>query len=277
LSATTIDEMELHMTGSVLVPLDGSPLSEGALAIASEIASGLSTPITLLTSGWGSTVEELQSYLDGKAALLDVPVTTSVVPDTFPSTAIANAVAHSDDAVVMATHGRSGLGRAFLGSVAEDVLKRTDSPVVLLGPGVTSPRPIVGGVLMLTTDGSAASAAVLPRASEWARKLRMTVHITWATTPSGIPIGASGAPELEQAARQMAEFLRAQDLEVVVTSVVGLDAAQAIADYANEQQVALIAMTTHGRTGLARTALGSTTMKVVHMAGCPVLVQKPVS
>jgi nucleotide-binding universal stress UspA family protein len=265
------------MTGSVLVPLDGSPLSEGALAVASEIASGLGAPITLLTSGWGSTVEELQSYLDGWAATLDVPVTTSVVPDTFPATAIAKAVADSDGAVVMATHGRSGLGRAFLGSVAEDVLKRTDRPVILVGPGVKSPRPIVGGVLVLTTDGSPASAAVLPRASEWASKLRMTVHIASVTTPSGIPLGTSEASELERAVQQTAEFLRAQDLEVFITSVVGFDAAKAIADYADEQQAALIAMATHGRTGLARTALGSTTIKVVHLAGCPVLVQKPAS
>ena len=263
------------MTGTILVPLDESALSEAALPVAVEIASALGDPITLLTAGWGSTVVDLQSYLDRVAQSLDVPSKTLVVPDTFPATAIAKAVADPDDAIVMATHGRSGLGKALLGSVAEDVLKRTDRPVMLVGPRVESPGPLHGGVIILTTDGSPASAAVLPLAQQWATALEMSVHVVTATTPSGIPLGTTAAEDLGRAADGAAAYLREQGIDVTITSVIGVEAAQAITDYADSLPAAIIAMATHGRSGLARTALGSTTMKVTHLASCPVLVQKP--
>src|SRR5690349_1215778 len=91
---------------SIVVPLDGSELSRTALAVGEELARALGSRVTLLTSGWGSTVEELEATLSAEAAQLDVPTDISVVPDTFPATAIAKAVAGTDDAVVMATHGR---------------------------------------------------------------------------------------------------------------------------------------------------------------------------
>ena len=126
---------------SIVVPIDGSDLSKTALPVGEQLARALGSTLTLLTSGWGSTVEELQAGLDAEAAKLDVPTAVSVVPDTFPATAIAHAVAGTDDAVVMATHGRSGIGKALLGSVAEDLLKVTERPVLLLGP---SANPLPG-------------------------------------------------------------------------------------------------------------------------------------
>ena len=72
----------------------------------------------------------------------------------------------------MATHGRSGLGRALLGSVAETVLQRTDHPVILIGPDAAPDRAIDSGVLALATDGSPLSAMVLPRAAAMARATR---------------------------------------------------------------------------------------------------------
>ncbi|MCE2808759.1 MAG: universal stress protein, partial [Actinobacteria bacterium] len=122
------------MINAIVVPLDGSELSHTAVPFANEIAAALDSSVLLLASGWGSTVEELQSYLNEKATSLSVPFDTSVVPDTFPATAIADAVMDTEDAIVMATHGRTGFGKALLGSVAEDVLKRSDHPVLLVGP-----------------------------------------------------------------------------------------------------------------------------------------------
>ena len=59
-------------------------------------------------------------------------------------------------------------------------------------------------------------------------------------------------------------------------TVIGADAADAVSDWVNANDVAMVAMATHGRGGLARTALGSTTMRTVHKCHFPVLVQKPV-
>ena len=123
------------MINTIVVPLDGSHLSQAALPIANELAAALDSSIELLASGWGTTVEELIGYLDDQGASLTVPFKSSVVPDTFPATAIANAVNAPDDAIVMGTHGRTGFGKVLLGSVAEDVLKRSNNPVLLIGPG----------------------------------------------------------------------------------------------------------------------------------------------
>ncbi len=258
---------------SIVVPLDGSDLARSALPVAQDLAHSLDSSVVLLTSGWGSTVEELQAGLEAQAAELDVATTTSVVPDTFPATAIVQAVKDTDDAIVMATHGRTGLGKALLGSVAEDVLKGTDRPVVLLGPA-SAPQPgMAGGILVVTTDGSPTSASILPRAARWAKALGFSVRVVAVTRDDGEPLGSVDADELTTRLGATADFLRSEGLDAQVETVTGSDAATALAELAERLPAAMIAMATHGRTGLARTALGSTTMKVVHLAHCPVLVQ----
>ena len=142
------------MTNTIVVPLDGSELSQAALPIANELAAALDSSILLLASGWGTTVEELIGYLDNQGVSLTVPFKSSVVPDTFPATAIANAVNDPDDAIVMGTHGRTGFGKALLGSVSEDVLKRSNNPVLLVGPQAKPFRSFKGATMVVTTDGS---------------------------------------------------------------------------------------------------------------------------
>ena len=97
-------------------------------------------------------------------------MTTSVVPDTFPATAISHSL-DEHGAVLMATHGRSGIGKALLGSVAEDVVKATERPVMLLGPSASGPSSLVGGVLIIPIDGGETAGSILPCATEWAKAL----------------------------------------------------------------------------------------------------------
>lgn len=261
--------------GVVIVPLDGSDLSESALPVAARVSAALDSPITLLTSGWGSTVADLESYLAANAAMLDAPCTTAVVPDTFPATAITDALRTPGDVVVMATHGRSGIGRALLGSVAEDLLKRIDTAVVLLGPkgsggAPSSGAPSAGGTLVVTVDGSPRSAMILPTAARFARALDLRVVVVTVGTPGG-----DGHDEdLRRAGAASVGFFRSEGGEAEHQHLVGTDAAAAIIAFAEQQPAAMIAMATHGRTGLGRTALGSTTMKVVHTGPCPVLVER---
>lgn len=256
------------MPNTLLVPLDGSDLSESALPVAEQLSVGLDSPVTLLTSGWGSTVSDLEGYLAANAAMLGTACSTVVIPDTFPATAIAGAVRSADDTVVMATHGRTGIGRALLGSVAEDLLRRTDSTVVLLGPSTTTTTPIVGGTLVVTTDGSARSARILPVAARWARGLEMRIIVVTVAAPGSDAL----ADELERAAAASVGFFRSEGLDAAHEALIGATPAETIAAFARQVPAALIAMCTHGRTGLGRTALGSTTIKVVHSSACPVVV-----
>jgi nucleotide-binding universal stress UspA family protein len=266
------------MLNSIVIPLDGSELSESALPVATQVARAAGVPTELLTSGWGSTVAELESYLRTKATAFDGPTTTNVVPDTFPATAIARSVDAGGGAVVMATHGRSGIGKALLGSVAEDVVKATDRPVVLVGPSGSSSRPLHGGTMVVSTDGSATAGSVLDLAAEWATTLGMSVHVVAVCDPNGTAAGRTDLTDAEVATAisDAAERLRANGLVVTEETVVGKDPARAIVELASRLPAAMIAMSTHARIGLARTALGSTAIKVVHDASCPVLVTKPV-
>ncbi len=264
------------MTNTIVVPLDGSELSQAALPIANELAAALDSSIVLLASGWGTTVEELIGYLDNQGVSLTVPFKSSVVPDTFPATAIASAVNHPDDAIVMGTHGRTGFGKALLGSVSEDVLKRSNNPVLLIGPQAKPFTSFKGSTMVVTTDGSPISAMVLPRAARWAKALGMTVVVLSASEAGGSPLGSADAGALANAVDSAVGFFAREGIESRSETVVGSDAAIAVSDWANTNDVALVAMATHGRGGLARTALGSTTMRTVHNCHCLVLVQKPV-
>ncbi len=264
------------MLTTIVVPLDGSKLSESALPVAAELARTFGATVYLMSSGWGSNVADLDGYLQSRGADLDVPGwSTGVVADSFPVTAIAGAVAGIDAAVVMATHGRSGLGKALLGSAAEDLLKATDRPVVLLGKATESKALIADGILIVSTDGSDTSVTIVDDAIAWATALRLSVRVVAVTRSDGTPVGGTVGEELPDRLETVADRVRAAGLHAQVQRVEADDAARALVDLARNLPATMIAMATHGRTGMARTALGSTAMKVVRDAPCPVLVHRP--
>jgi len=262
----------------IVVPLDESAFSESALPIAEQLALALDAEIDLLAAGWGSNVVELQTYLDERRAPLRPATSTIVAPDTFPATAIADALSGDGDIVVMATHGRSGIGRALLGSVAEDVLQRSDHPAVLLGPNADPTRAIAGAPLAMTTDGSPLSAMVLPRVATWARALGMPVIVIGVVAGGGTPLGGGDRDSLDTAMASAVTFLTAEGVEASAAVLIGAEADRAVVEWLRADDVGatvgLVAMTSHGRGGIARTALGSTAMKIVHDSPAPTLVQR---
>ncbi len=135
----------------ILVPLDGSALSETALSSAVALADTTGAALLLLRAAEAPTlavgdateaqvkvVREAQEYLDAVKRRLQAdtkaPVTTAVWYG-HPAEAIAEAARFNHvDVVVMTTHGRSGLGRILLGSVAESVIRSTATPILVLHP-----------------------------------------------------------------------------------------------------------------------------------------------
>ncbi|MCU0311936.1 MAG: universal stress protein [Acidimicrobiales bacterium] len=261
---------------NIVVPLDGSTLSESALPVAAELAAHFDAAVTLLSSGWGSTTDELHDYVETAGARLDVPTwTTRIAVDTFPATAIAEAAEADDTVVVMATHGRSGIGKALLGSVAEDVLKASARPVLLLGRNASPQTSLDGGAMIVATDGSETAESIVADAVAWARALHLSVRIVSVTTGDGTPVGGAADSSAIERLDALGDLVRAAGVEAHVERVEAKDAAGALVDLARNLPASMIAMATHGRTGLARTALGSTAMKVVRDAPCPVLVHRP--
>jgi nucleotide-binding universal stress UspA family protein len=132
----------------ILVPLDGSALAESAISKAMELAGDGSTLLLLRaaeahtlpgvdpTEAQVEVVREAEEYLASAAARIGTPrgtkVETSVWYGPAASAIIDAARLRKADLIVMSTHGRSGVGRLILGSVAESVLRGTVTPILLL-------------------------------------------------------------------------------------------------------------------------------------------------
>ncbi len=148
----------------LIVPLDGSSISEGALPLASRLAQGWAAELVLVRvlavapllpprepAGAAPTPVEVvpdddernaQLYLDDFAHRLradGLAVTTAVRFGAAADGILAAAREHAGSLIVMATHGRGGLARALLGSVALDVLRGGDVPVLLIRPDLVIP------------------------------------------------------------------------------------------------------------------------------------------
>jgi nucleotide-binding universal stress UspA family protein len=138
-------------TTKVLVPLDGSPLAEAAVWEAVELMDRASGTLVLVRAAEANTfpgrdpveaqvrtVREAEDYLTGVAermrqagvARVDVHVWYGPAASAIVDAARVQQV----DLIVMSSHGRSGLGRLVLGSVAEAVLRGTHVPILLLRP-----------------------------------------------------------------------------------------------------------------------------------------------
>ena len=96
------------------------------------------------------------------------------------------------------------------------------------------------------------------------------------TKADGTPIGPLDHAGLTAHLDEATALFRAEGIPVESESLAGRDPASALVDLATQLPAAMIAMSTHARTGWNRTALGSVAMKVVHDSPCPVLVQRPV-
>src|SRR5262249_55044103 len=167
------------------------------------------------------------------------------------------------DLIVMATHGGRLLSRSGPGSVADELLRRTRVPVLLVRPGARAarmlPEPVLDNVL-IPLDGSALAEQVLPPALELARLMeaRCSLVRVVGSSPSpaaGVPDGVSEQARAEAYLEGVAARARGQGLEVRTRVALARRAAEAILEEAAAQASNLIAVATHGRGGLRRLLL----------------------
>ncbi len=192
----------------------------------------------------------------------------------------------------MATHGRGGLSRAWLGSVASFVVRHAHAPVLVIHPvdDGTEPDlrelPLIDTILM-SLDGSGFAEAAGGPAVEVARAFGADLVLLRAVP---IPL-IVGSPYIPHAAQSFAEdreqrmaaaegYLRRcaerLDLEGAVRRmVVETEPAHAIPRAAAEEGADLIVMATHGRGALLRTIVGSVADKVMRTSPVPVLLIRP--
>jgi nucleotide-binding universal stress UspA family protein len=143
------------MEPKILVPLDGSALSERAIEPAEKIAKGIGYEVVLFRvidtrlettleaepeeerRAASGIIEKATTYLEGIASRIEGKgIKTRIeVGVGYPHMAIL-ALADKEDAefIIMSTHGRTGISRALMGSVAEKVVYSTKRPVMLVKP-----------------------------------------------------------------------------------------------------------------------------------------------
>jgi nucleotide-binding universal stress UspA family protein len=121
--------------------------------------------------------------------------------------------------------------------------------------------------LLACVDGSATAGRIAPAATEWCERLGLDLHAAIVVHP----LDLESAENPEALLAPILEPFGGHD-RVTPKVLTSLYPEGALADYAADLPAAIIAINSHGRTGLARIALGSTTMALLNQAPCPLLV-----
>jgi len=301
------------MYRSLLVPLDGSTFAEHALPLALGLArragaalNVVSVHVPLLSTAADSIapgtceaeariLEQERAYLDGivsrLAKLAPVPVTSSLVEGPLVAELLSgHAAVTKADLVVMTTHGRGPLSRLWLGSVADEMVRRGTPPVLLVRPhekGVDlATEPEVRHIL-IPLDGSALAEQILAPARDFGglTQAEFTLLRVYGPAIDVDPLAYAAQEGVEGAVEQLrvraqdylqrvAEGFSGQGCKVQTQAVLGQHPATAVLDAAQNLAVSLITLETHGRRGLPRLLLGSVADKVIRGASVPVLVHR---
>lgn len=294
------------MIRTILVPLDGSPLAERALPAACRLArlaqarlmlvrvarhfTSLSDPVAAQLEAVGEA-ESYLSALEKDLASRGFNVESEVHYDTPASAIVLAARLYGADLIVMCTHGRSGLTRALLGSVAARVVHDVPVPVLLVRAG-SEPRPETDGPyrrVLVPLDGSTLAETALAYVAHESIARGAEILLLHSEQPATLPVVPGwgsyvGEQAVEEAEREMQTHIRQahrylKDLARVHVPrqawhgyvTVG-DPADAIVHLAKHDGVDLIAMATHGRVGLDRLLHGSVAAQVLHHTSAPLLL-----
>ncbi|MGZ8426874.1 MAG: universal stress protein [Candidatus Binatia bacterium] len=295
------------MYKKILVPLDGSATAEAVLPYVEAFAAGFKTSVELLSvidigamtihvapdkvrqmdSIIVAEEKKCAEYLANVAKRFSPAATECrMIRGTPAETILESTRQERDTLIAMATHGRSGAKRWLLGSVAEKVLRGTTHPLFLVRAAAakTSPQRIINS-LVVPLDGSPLAEQILPTVCLWARALDVEVTLIRAFEFPARAYVSSEAylPDYdemrEDARREAAAYLKEKEDFLVgngvrTVSILTIEGAAAneIISYAQTAPGAVIAMSTHGRSGIQRWILGSVTEKIVRHADDPVLV-----
>ena len=295
------------MYRSILVPLDGSALAESALGVAGTLAERWRSELRLVHARRPTVADELATYgITGDAArstaehymagMADrlraahrVAVMAEMVDGSAAEAIAGHAASVGSDLIVMASHGRTGMSRFWLGSVADAVMRAATVPVLVVrGRVVATARASDAPFsrVLVPLDGSAFGEQALSHAIAFAKLGADEVHLLRVEEPAE-SLRTSVWALAPQEPDDLPERLRraGDDLQTVIERFTSDWApvrpsaearaahrvGDAIVEVATERETDLIAMTTHGR-GASRMLLGSVADKVVRGTQCSVLL-----
>ena len=299
------------MFQKILVPLDGSELAEQALSPAVALSRAENSELIMLSvpvlkqmmvrerAGYGFlwpedslrySRRELTAYLQGLEeanARSGLSLRAEIRDGDAAGVIVDTAMAENVDLIVMSTHGRSGLSRWVLGSVTEKVLRQAPCPVLV----IRDKKPFAH--MLIPIDGSQLSEFALGPGFEVSRRLGS--HVTLFSVEQAEDIDPQFIAELERTEKGLGQHARddfyhrtetylqnvalkyqpqiEQEIQIAPRSTAPV--AQSILDFVEANDIDLVVMSTHGRTGLRRWVYGSVTEKVLRSAHCAMLIVRP--
>ncbi len=311
---TLAPSKEAAMIRTVLVPLDGSPFGEQALPLALQIARRAQAAVQLIhvhqpvSTPWSGSEMAADLTLEaevrdqekehlretaGRLAQQGTATVTAAVLDGPVADAIhEQALACGADLVVMATHGRGPLARFWLGSVADQLIRRLTVPLLLVPPQEGEPLPAEVRHVLVPLDGSEQAEQILGPALDLAGLLVAAVTLLRVVEPPAVPDHHWGGHAAGGADPKLLQQLEADARGYLERVVIGLEGrappvttrlvlnrrtADAILAEAGMRPGTLVALATHARAGVARLVLGSVADKVIRGAVAPVLVYRPLA
>jgi len=299
------------MFRSLVVPLDGSELAESALPYAVQLAHAADGALTLVRvalappparldgADWedaqAQAVQEAEMYLNEVAAKLStrVRVAPHVAYGRAPHEILAAVDQTGADAVIMATHGRTGLAHLMYGSVAEALLATSPVPVLLVharpGEAPSAPFDPATARIAVTLDGSDFAESAVHTAAGLVGVRGELVLVCIVSPPEEVERDETGRVIAYLDQQEEARSRAARDYLQRVATDFGRqypgvrikqdvrfgDAAPGIIAAAIDTGVDLVVMSTHGRTGVRRAMLGSVAGQVVANGTTPVLLVGP--
>ena len=308
------------MLSTIIVPLDGSDFAARALPHVTSLARSSGAKLVLMRvlpdHGPGSTVDAMEATqatlsLDAEPLRADGLPVDAIVRRARPVYAhdVTRAIAdlagavYADEVaraitdlaeeqraelIVMATHGRSGLGRWVYGSVPDSVLQQSSTPVLLVPPHAERPLPTDRPLrLLVPLDGSELAGEAIEAAELLAESLRAELLLLRVVEPPPYPLYGPGyayIPWDDDAERASArqylqaqvDRLQAKGIKITAQGATGRPA-WVIGQVARDAEADIVVMATHGRSGLARLVLGSVATSVLQRAETPVLLVRPVA
>jgi nucleotide-binding universal stress UspA family protein len=275
------------MLSRIVVPLDGSPTAEEILPHLRRILRQVDAEVVLVRTSnptalavppaaVDAALGEAWTYLErlaGELGAQGLRVRARVELGAAAAQIVRAAEEERASLIAMTTHGRTGAGRAFLGSVAEDVFRRTPVPVLAVRVAALPSPPAVSEVpdpirkVLVPVDGSDRSLHAFVPAAELCRLFDGRLHFVRVLEGDDAGERSRATAQLEA----LEERGRAIGIEAVSTLTEG-DPAERILELSRSHRADVIAMATHGRRGLSRLLFGSVTEAVLRRSPVPLLV-----
>lgn len=294
------------MIKQILVPLDGSPAAEAVLPLVVHVAQAEKAEVELITVltpvaiwdaaasmiKWDAEEAAAREYIEHKAEELQGRGLKAHSTVKFGQAAYAIFDAAKDqkaDFIAMTTHGRSGITRFVLGSVADKLL-HTEAPLLVVRPGEDEGSPHLTPAnirrILVPLDGSERSLSAIPFAEEMAKIFDASIVFCSVVSTDWIAYSGMETPILYQdvlndmkaKARENIEEIASQSRKrgFYVECFVGVGGpADEIQRIAGLQGAGLIVMSTHGRSGPSRWVMGSVADAVVRRTHLPCLLVRP--